>query len=209
MQSGQIFRVIILLKLTGNQFSFFPLIVFGISGAIIGFNLHDNQFKKHILVILFVIGIGCIFGYIGIWFSGFDVIDAYTNSFIPLPIHLLNFGSQLVIIGIFYLIFKKYQQHERERDVGIVRFFNMFSNTSLTVYILEPLSSVLLFQVVKLFYGKDLATYFYIWMGFLLLNILIWYGILVLWRKMNYKYSIEWTMGKIKEKIKFGLKSSQ
>ena len=106
-------------------------------------------------------------------------------------------------------MFSKYQNKERERDAGIVRFFQMYSSTSLTVYIFEPLTSILLFQIVQNLYFQPISENFYVWMGFLILNALLWYGILLLWRKKEYKFSIEWTLGKLKEKIKFRTRSSQ
>ncbi|MHA1112717.1 MAG: hypothetical protein ACTSRE_16630 [Promethearchaeota archaeon] len=209
-ENGKFFQVIVLLKLTSNRFSFFPLIVFGMSGAIIGYNLFEIKNEKWKLITLFSVGMSCIIVYIIIYLGGFDMMGGYTSDYIPLPLHLLNLGSQFVFIGIFYLLLKKYQNQERNCDVGIVRFFRMYSSTSLTVYVLEPFISILLFQLVQsIYFIKPISENFYVWMGFLFLNALVWYVILYFWRKIEYKYSLEWTLGKLKEKIKFGSKSSQ
>jgi hypothetical protein len=196
--NDKFFQVIFLLKLTGNRFSFFPLIMFGLSGALIGYNLEKEK-DKGMLIVLFSIGVGCIVGYIVIDLLGFDMMTGYTSSYVGLPLHLLNFGSQCVFIASFHLIFRKYQNSERERDIGIVRFFQMYSSTSLTVYIFEPLTSILVFQIVQRLYYKPISEEFYVWMGFLLLNALLWFGILYLWREKQYKFSIEWTLGKLKK----------
>jgi hypothetical protein len=201
--NGKIFQVIFLLKLTRNRFSFFPLIVFGLCGGIIGYNIYNGTKDGWKVVIIFSIGLSCILTYIIIYIAGFDMLGGYTSDYIPLPLHLLNLGSQFVVIVIFYLFFKKYQLQERERDIGIVRFFRMYSSTSLTIYILEPLTSVLLYHLIQSIYSEPINEHFYVWMGFLFLNVLVWYGILALWRKFNYKFSVEWSLGKLREKIKF------
>ena len=85
----------------------------------------------------------------------------------------------------------------------------MYSSTSLTVYLLEPLTSILLFQIVQNLYWQPIKDQFYVWMPFLILNALFWYGILALWRKKQYKFSLEWFLGKAKEKMKIRTKSSQ
>lgn len=199
----KIFQVIFLLKLTRNRFSFFPLIIFGLCGGIIGYYPYNAIKDRWKLAILFSVGITCILAYVFIYIGGFDMMGGYTSDYIPLPLHLLNLGSQFVIIGIFYLIFKRYQSRERTRDIGIVRFFRMYSSTSLTIYIFEPFTSVLLYHLIKSVYAEPINEHFYVWMGFLLLNVLVWYGILALWRKFRYKFSVEWSLEKLKETIKF------
>jgi hypothetical protein len=205
----KIFQLIIMLKLTSNRFSFFPLITFGLSGAFIGFNISNNQKDIRMLIILFSTGLFSILGYIFIYLQGFDMMGAYTSSYVPYPLHLLNFGGQCIFIGSFYLLFQKYQNTERERDIGIVRFLQLYNSTSLTVYFLESFTSILIFLVVQGLYFKPISEEFFVWTGFLVINALAWYGILVLWRKKDYKYSIEWLLGKLKRKLNASVKFSQ
>ena len=206
---GKIFQIIILLKLTSNRFSIFPLIVFGISGAFIGYKLVNISKDRSMIITLFTIGGVCILGFIIIFLLGFDMMEGYTNSYTPLPLHLLNFGGQCIFIVSFYLIFRNYQKSQRERDLGIVRFINMFNRTSLTVYFLEPLTSVILFLIVQSLFYKPISEEFFVWTGFLVLNAVVWYGILALWRTKKYMLSIEWMLEKIRGKKKRTIKSSQ
>ncbi len=209
--NGKILQVIFLLKLTSNRFSFFPLIVFGLCGGFMGYNLIHQRNEKRMLITLFSVGGVCIIGYIIIIIMGFDMMSGYTSSYVPLPLHLLNLGGQCIYIASFYLMFRKYQRKssERERDIGIVRFLNMYSSNSLTVYIFEPLTSILTFQLVQNLYFQAISEEFFVWMGFLLLNGLLWWTILYFWRKKEYKFSVEWNLGKLKKVLKKSPKSSQ
>jgi len=196
----RIAAVIFFGKISCNRFSLFPLVIFALCGAFIGYFLGRSTNEKNLVGVLIGIGSICILGFIIYLILGFNMLEAYISSYIPLPLHLLNLGSELVFIIMFYLIFKKYQAKVREKDVGIIRYFQMYSNSSLTVYLFEPFISILLFQLVQYLYKQPISENFFVWTGFLVLNALLWLIILLIWRKFDHKFSVEWIVSKINRK---------
>jgi hypothetical protein len=109
----------------------------------------------------------------------------------------------LWFLGIFYLIFRRYQSKKREKHIAIVRFIQMYSDTSLTVYFFEPLTSALLFQAVQnIYWIQPISENFFVWFPFLIINAVVWWLILYFWRGSEYTGSIEWCLAQVRRLFK-------
>lgn len=154
--------------------------------------------KRHILK--YGIGLGAIYTALGIilvLLFGYEVVGFDTPF---LPALLLMLGPMfLVMIFVMYWI----DLRGDEKKVAWVKrskSIRRFGSVGLTIFILEGSMVQLLRIPFLLIPGFDTA-YIFIFFVFTTVNVIIWAIILKYWEKIDYKYSFEWFMIKLRQKI--------
>jgi hypothetical protein len=92
------------------------------------------------------------------------------------------------------LVLVDYQSNKiRQLAVRVTSPFMLFGKLALTVYMLEGLMAVMIQRLVRPIWLTWNATFLNIVLfGFL--NVFVWYGILRIWRRYEFKGSLEWAL---------------
>jgi hypothetical protein len=123
-------------------------------------------------------------------------------------------ARKLVQLGIFFLLFfaglalVDYRPVEiREKWARRGRPIILFGKLALTVYMLEGLMATILQQPISFIWAAWNATFLNI-IIFGFLNVIVWYGILMVWQHYQFKGSLEWALVWVVQKLS-GKKSSR
>jgi surface polysaccharide O-acyltransferase-like enzyme len=188
VESGDFFTSISLSFLIANPYPLLPYLSYGLFGAMIGLMIYSDRkdlLKKVILPLgLFFL----IFGIAGM--MNFD-------KTISKPDYFWYFKTNFEL-GVFLLlaVLILTSLDKRTRFLKSISLLNWFGRVSLTIYLLETLVS----EILRIFLHQFLPDWDQTINGCLtfgLFNIFIWAGILFFWRKINFKYSLEyfWVQG--------------
>lgn len=185
----------ILLKLLiGPAHSTFPNAGFALFGAVLGIAVarhEDWRFVRN-----YGLGFAAFFltaGLLILAVSGVPLGPERVGTSLPVQLHMVNLGLMLVVVTYSIKGFE-YQETRRRFDLarrttGIRRFGLM----GMTVYICESLLCVVNMNwFLPLFEGGPLVWRYVGLFAFAGMQLLLWYGLLLLWEKANFKYSIEW-----------------
>lgn len=199
----------LLLKfLIGPPQSTFPNLAFGFMGMIFGLALADNHSPKRIINGSFFVGLICMIGS-GLYLlvSGISLDPSYFGSFIPLEIQILDFGYILVIQSAFL---KWVEFSKKSLDANItaknhnVKFLERFGQFPMTIYIFESFLCLInmkwylpLWNLINPgLFGRYIQVFLFVGM-----QISLWWLISIYWEKVNYKYSLEWSIGTLRNKL--------
>ena len=185
----------LLLKLIiGPPHSTFPNAGFALFGAVFGIALARHEDYRFIKA--YGVGFGSFFlaaGLLILLLSGVPLGPERIGTALPVQLHMVNLGLMLFVFT--YLIKRfEYQDTRRrfelaEKTTGIRRFGLM----GMTVYIFESFLCVInMSWYMPLFEGGTLLWRYVGLFGFAGMQLLVWYCILRLWEKANFKYSLEW-----------------
>ncbi|QEE15735.1 DUF418 domain-containing protein [Promethearchaeum syntrophicum] len=199
------YGITLLLKfIVGPPMSIFPNFAFGFAGIIYGFGFAQEQsrafFRKLALYfsILFISVSGTL-----ILINGFNLSPESFGLFLPLELQILDFAVIQILVIIFIEIIK-YSKKSKNEITKSTRIWQRLGNVTMTAYIFEsvlcilnmkwyiplweklPQSSLILHLEVFIFVGMQFA---------------LWYGIILLWEKKNFKFSVEWFTKIIRKKL--------
>lgn len=185
----------ILLKLIiGPPHSTFPNAGFALFGAVLGIAIARREEWR------FVRNYGLSFGgffiaagllILAVW--GVPLGPERIGTALPVQLHMMNLG--LMLFAVTYLIKRfEYQDEKRRFELAakttVVRRFGLMG---MTIYICESfLCAINIKWYVPMFEGGPLVWRYFGLFLFAGMQLALWYGILRLWEKVNFKYSIEW-----------------
>jgi hypothetical protein len=197
--------------LTFGMMPLFPHLAYGCFGAMLGIAIarRENRTRLLLLVLLFAIIL---------FILGFPNSGSYQGLPGQEPyvwIGSLNLmARKLVQLGIFFLLFfaglalVDYRPVEiREKWARRGRPIILFGKLALTVYMLEGLMATILQQPISFIWAAWNATFLNI-IIFGFLNVIVWYGILMVWQHYQFKGSLEWALVWVVQKLS-GKKSSR
>ncbi|MBA7566361.1 hypothetical protein ES708_08052 [subsurface metagenome] len=199
------YGITFLLKfIVGPPMSIFPNFAFGFVGIIYGFGFAQEKsrafFRKlSFYLSIFFISVSGIF----ILINGFNLSPESFGLFLPIELQILDFA----VIQIYIIIFIELVRYSKKSLAKIYKstlIWQRFGNVTMTAYIFEsvlcilnmkwyiplwemlPQTSLILHLEVFIFVGMQVA---------------LWYGIILLWEKKNYKFSVEWFIKVIRKKL--------
>ncbi len=193
------------LKLFAVRFAFFPVSGFAAIGAIFGIFLGMGSKVRFRTLIKLGTGL-MIFGFvIGALYllSGFDLVSKFTSEHTPMLMQFVNIGLQSFTLCCLLWIWD-YSNYKIVRSTffqKIKTIFLRYSNLSLTIFIVEPLISILWLRFFLLFYSGQISTNVPLIIGYISTVILTWFIIVNLWSKIDYKGSFEWQISKLKDPV--------
>ena len=185
--------------IVGPMDPIFPYFGFALYGVILGFMFVEKVEKRKIL--RFGFGLGAIYTILGIVFVlifGYEVIKWETPNLAAL---LLMLGPMfLLLMFILYRIDLRGEEKKVawvERSTAVRRF----GTVGLTIFILEGTLVQLMRHVFRLFLPGFDDYLIFMFFAFTTVNVIIWAIILKYWEKVDYKYSFEWFMIKLRCRI--------
>jgi hypothetical protein len=180
------------------RFSFFPLFGFAAGGAVIGI-LAGMRVRCRTLLKVGVIPaiIGLIIGAVYL-ISGFDILTHFASEHTPFMLQCVNFGLQMLTVTVA-LVFFDYETN-RFSTSGLVMelraMFDRYSSSSLTIFIMEPFVSILWYNGLTGGVAGALSSNL---VGLLLYETIVigtWFGLLYLWKQVDFRYGAEWWINK-------------
>jgi hypothetical protein len=182
-----------LMKIMGGRLSAFPTVAFALFGAVFGIALSQKESLRRIKKFGYGFGVtGLIIFAIYVLVKGIKP-EAFVAEIIPLPLHIFNLSLMLIFT---VWLFQRYDYSSPEKRIIYAKRTTMIRRvgmTSLTVYLFESLVSVMIWRIFIIIGGNDIFPWnFGILLLYLFLVEFAWYGILRLWEKNSFKYSVEW-----------------
>jgi peptidoglycan/LPS O-acetylase OafA/YrhL len=202
---------IMVFPLTSGYFPIFPYLSYGCFGAIFGIAIAREEKPRKVKLALgllaltfFILGILTYRGEYGI--PGYEVVSWESN--------VSSTGRKLVQLGLFFILILiglhllDYRDKSvKEKWVSRTRIIREYGKLSLTIYMFEGILAVLLQKLISPFWLEWNVTFLNITiLG--LINLFTWLIILELWKRVDYKGSLEWCIVWIVQKLS-GKKSSR
>ena len=184
------------LRFYAERFAIFPVMSFALFGAGLGILLAQGvSFKKIRNYGLSIASI--LLAAFGVeMYLGFDIIGAFANEMVLLPMQFLNLGLQMITLIVLLRIIDFRKKPISKQGQKIIAFFGRYSALSLTVYTLEPLTSQLVYMLFSNLYGGPFFMDFPMILLYLQTEVFLWVIITKLWAKVRYIGSFEWLIGK-------------
>lgn len=185
----------ILLKfIIGPPHSTFPNAGFSLFGAVLGIALARREEWRFVRNYGF--GFGGFFVTAGllilaVW--GVPLGPERIGTALPVQMHMVNLGLMLFTVTCLIKRFE-YQDEKRrfalaQKSTGVRRFGLL----GMTIYICESLLCAINVKwYLPIFEGGPLLWRYFGLFLFAGMQFALWYGILRLWERVNFKYSIEW-----------------
>jgi hypothetical protein len=196
-QNGDYLVAFFTYPLTNGMMPLFPHLSYGCFGAMLGLAIARRESPKKVLGTIILST--AIFLVVGILFSGNyqglpgqEPFDWMSNvELIARKFVQLGFFFFLFLLGLA-LVDYRHKDHKKAGH-GLSSPFILFGKLALTVYILEGLMAVIIQRLVSPIWLTWNATFLNIVLfGFL--NVIVWYGILRVWRRYEFKGSLEWVL---------------
>lgn len=190
----RIFDAILLKFIIGPPHSTFPNVGFAMFGAVLGMAVARREDYRRIrrygygFGLLFVLVSGAI-----LLLYGVPLGPERIGTALPVQLHALNLGL-MVIVATFLVGVCEYRPGARRLAVArLTTALRRYSMLAMTIYICESLICVINMKwFMPIFDGAPLGfrlAGIFIFGG---MHIVIWYGILRLWERIDFKYSLEW-----------------
>ncbi|MCK5347041.1 MAG: DUF418 domain-containing protein, partial [Candidatus Heimdallarchaeota archaeon] len=204
LNSGQYGITLLLKFIVGPPQSVFPNFAYGFAGLIYGMGFaQENKrgfFRKIVisLIVIFLSVAGLL-----VLVNGFNLGPDAFGLFLPIEMQVLDFAV-VQILMIVFIELVTYSKKSTQQIRQNTRIWQRYGRITMTVYIFEsvlciinmkwyiplwrllPQTSLMLHLELFVFVGMQLA---------------LWYGIILLWEKKNFKYSVEWFTMVIRKKF--------
>lgn len=204
---GNIALAVPLALLINDPNPIFPYLGYGLYGAAIGMAIANNEKKKTIKRVTAIFGfIWMVIGIFGVMYSGGIVIagrediwgqDAvYYSSLSYLLLGLFSF-FMLIVFKLFEYTDEETRKRRRKRWNPVIQF----GRISLTIFMLEGILAYIVRIAIEAIFpnwNMSLGAMFIFASSMLVL----WYLIIRVWSKIDYKGSLEWMFKTLKYKKK-------
>ncbi|MCF2140266.1 MAG: hypothetical protein K9W44_09460 [Candidatus Lokiarchaeota archaeon] len=191
IENDQYFLYFIFMRIYPSRFALFPVLGFGFMGASLGLLLSQKVSYKEYAKYAFGYA-GLFLGIFGLYLlNGFKIIPHFAEEMTPMPLQFMNMGLQIITISVLVWIFDYSKGRKQQKRLKRVKFLKIFSNSSLSIFVFEPLVASGLYLGYLSVFG-DFSNNFAIVVSFMINLGFIWYFLLRLWRYVNNKGSCEW-----------------
>ncbi len=199
------YGITLLLKfIVGPPQSIFPNFAFGFVGIIYGFGFVQEKsrtfFRKLALYIsiLFISIAGIL-----ILINGFNLSTEDFGLFLPLELQILDFAV-IQILVIIFIELVEYSKKTQKKKIKSTRIWQRYGKITMTAYIFESVLCILNMKWYIPLWKKLHQTSFILHLEvfiFVGMQLALWYGIILLWEKRNFKFSVEWFVIIIRKKL--------
>jgi len=190
------YGITLLLKfIVGPPQSIFPNFAYGFAGIIFGFGFAQEKsrsFFRKLSIYLSIIFIS-VSGIL-ILINGLNVSTESFGSFLPFELQILGFAVVLIVMLIFIELVE-YSKKSPKKIIKSTRFLRRYGKITLTVYIFESVLCILNMKWYIPLWKMLPQTSFVLHLELFIfagMQLAIWYGIILLWEKKNFKFSVEW-----------------
>ncbi|MEA3452104.1 MAG: acyltransferase family protein, partial [Bacteroidota bacterium] len=198
VDSNNYFMSIVYSFVLSNPYPIITYLSYGFFGALVGLMIYN---KRRDLLKKVIIPLGVFFLILGVYGAMQFEKSISTPDFFWYYKTNFELGIFLLAISGIYLAFE-----HKKKIANRMKILKLFSRISLTIYMTETFLSEILRYIVKpIFPNWDQTINGCLMFG--AFNILVWTGIILLWKKSNFKYSLEYFWVKIFEKM--GKKSTK
>ena len=166
-----------------NPYPLLPYLAYGLFGTMTGIMIFFNRDKLLKRVIIPVGIIFLIFGFYGM--TKFDKTISTPDYFWYFKTNF-ELGFFLLLISTTVLAFKP-----GSRIIANLNVIKWFSRVTLTIYLLETFTSEIL-RIICLSLNQSWNQTINGCLAFGAMNIILWIIILYFWRKVNFRYSLEY-----------------
>ena len=201
ISSNNFFLAFLIDFIAGSYFPIFPYLGFGLIGAYVGLLLSTNPTKEIVKKKIWI-GIGFLVGAVIAFLipdSIYEAIGLLDDILFSYIIVLFEIGVLITIGAILFLaMFDKRSLKSKENQEGKKKrgLLLIFSTNSLTFFLLERPIAEIFALVVTL----DTVEASMLFGGFM---VIFWILIAMLWSRINFKYSFEWLLTKLFQKVKY------
>lgn len=212
IESGNYILATLIVWLVGPRFPLLPLVIYPIYGMIFGIALAKESrgeeswkfIKNFGITFASIFTIGSVIAVMNLGLPDYTVL--HING-LALNFILLAFNVGVMTLGIWGFHFR--DMRKRTPDSRKTRGIRRFGLFSLTIFLFDPLIGAIVGRIFQLFIPSDVYSnlYFGVFV-YVPVLLLLWWLIFHFWEKVNYKYSIEWLLGKLGEKMR-GYKSER
>jgi len=182
-----------------GQFGFIPMAAFPFFGVLIGLLLATNVNKQKIMKIWVKTIIGLMI-FAGLFISIYGIPDL-TLPYWSVAMVTVNLAIMFTVLIFCILRIDYASEHKLKKRVNRSLFFRRFNMITLTIFVFESIISVLWKNIFTFFLNDPFPYNILADIVFLLCVIGTWYGILRIWERIDFKYSIEWIIIKIISKL--------
>lgn len=199
------YGITLLLKfIVGPPQSIFPNFAFGFVGIIYGFGFAKEKsrafFRK---LALFISIIFISIAGILILNNGFNLSTEDFGLFLPLELQILDFAV-IQILMIIFIELVEYSKKSPEKINKSTRIWQRYGKITMTAYIFESVLCILNMKwyipLWEIFPQTSFILHLEVFI-FVGMQIALWYGIILLWEKKNFKFSVEWFTIVIRKKL--------
>jgi hypothetical protein len=194
MEKNYYVRSFFLSIFVGPRHCLFPYFSFALFGAIFGILLAENPRDRatRIKIRWFGYGASTFFLIIaGLWIL-IAGMPALTTAILPFPMYTLNLGLMLALTTILIEFLEFPRTNPTRRLLRRTMFFRRFGLVTLSVYMLESILSLVLAKLGRLLFPLSFSSNVFVILGYLAINLVCWIGILSLWERIQFKFSMEW-----------------
>ncbi len=114
---------------------------------------------------------------------------------------LLDIGPILLILTLGFKIFEFKDQEEKSSIIQNTIGIRRFGSFTLTIFLFESFVSATIARLLNTIFPGIINSIIFGLLVFIPILICLWWIILRLWENFNFKYSIEWFFGTLKNKI--------
>ena len=199
------YGITLLLKfIVGPPQSIFPNFAFGFVGIIYGFGFAQEKSRTFFRKLAFYISIIFIsIAGILILINGFNLSTDNFGLFLPLELQILDFAV-IQILMIIFIEVVEYSKKSPKKIIKSTRIWQRYGKITMTVYIFESVLCILNMKwyipLWEMFPQTSLILHLELFI-FVGMQLALWYGIILLWEKKNFKFSVEWFTIIIRKKL--------
>ena len=194
-EQNHLVSAILLSWMFRGQFGLIPMVAIPFFGVIFGL-LQAAKVKKQSII---KTGIFSVIGLI-IASMFFIILFGIPDLTLPYwPVAMVTINLALMIFATTLLIVRYEHSPPIKRTILAKRsiFFRRFSMITLTIFVFESIIAVIWAKIFSLIFIDPFPYNVVADVLFLCCVITTWYGIVRIWEKYNFKYSIEWFMIRI------------
>lgn len=205
LNQKQYLTVLLLKFIIGPPNSTFPSAAYGFFGLIFGITFAQGWKKRFFRIIGWLVGPLIMLGaglYMLLFGSNFS--PDLLGSFVPFEIEVFDVGYILLVQAIFIETWEFRKPKNPKKMIKRTKVLSRFGVITLTMYVFESIICVLtlkwympLWEIIPPF-PADRFIQMYLFVG---IQVAFWWILSKYWEKINYKFSLEWMLIKMRAAI--------
>ena len=175
------------------NFSLLPMGAYGFFGALFGLLLAREASASTIKRVGYSLGAILILASLAVWAIQGEFPDPFSHGIDP-KMYLLNMGCFIILATVTVVFYDRCAENDFQRRAGKTVWVRRIGMIALTVYLLESLVSALLYQAFNWALPGAMPFNAPVSIAFLVILQVFWMTVVVLWARVDFKYSFEWLL---------------